>query len=251
MQVAITAGQLLVALMLLEHTLFTRGFCPAIFTREHSERIVRMWAIDRPGSDTKSALSQVKQPLMSTEYLRSPTRRVHTHSQAEMARLFCLLVLCSRPEGAPPLRARSRRAAPRGPHRMMSATSHTASAEMLGSHVMLGSPDPKQARRQVEQHEQLVRESNRDRESHVTRENTCIMARAISQASADRTGDRAGDPSTPQPRRKGVRLAEAPVSSERSDETDEADEDEEGDDQSFESVGGRPPNPVPRSSEMA
>ena len=80
MQVAITAGQLLVALMLLEHTLFTRGFCPAIFTREHSERIVRMWAIDRPGSDTKSALSQVKQPLMSTEYLRSPTRRVHTHS---------------------------------------------------------------------------------------------------------------------------------------------------------------------------
>ena len=130
---------------------------------------------------------------------------------------------------------------------MMSATSHPASAEMLGSHVMLGSPDPKQARRQVEQHEQLVRESNRDRESHVTRENTCIMARAISQASADRTGD----PSTPQPRRKGVRLAEASVSSERSDETDEADEEEEGDDQSFESVGGRPPNPVPLSSEMA
>ena len=138
---------------------------------------------------------------------------------------------------------------------MMSATSHPASAEMLGSHVMLGSPDPKQARRQVEQHEQhekLVRESNRDRVSHVARENTCIMARAISQASADRTGD----PSTPQPRRKGVRLAEAPVSSERSDETDETDEDEEGDDQSFESVGGRPPNPVqsrdgPRWPEMA
>ena len=139
---------------------------------------------------------------------------------------------------------------------VISATSHAASAEMLGSHAMLGSPDPKQARRQVEQHEQhekLVRESNRDRVSHVARENTCIMALAITQASGDRSlgdrpgdrsGDRSGDPSTPQPRRKGVRLAEAPVSSERSDETDETDEDEEGDDQSFESVGGRPPNPV-------
>ena len=147
---------------------------------------------------------------------------------------------------------------------VISATSHAASAEMLGSHAMLGSPDPKQARRQVEQHEQhekLVRESNRDRVSHVARENTCIMALAITQASGDRSGDRSGDPSTPQPRRKGVRLAEAPVSSERSDETDETDEtdddeDEEGDDQSFESVGGRPPNPVqsrdgPRLHEMA
>ena len=142
---------------------------------------------------------------------------------------------------------------------VISATSHAASAEMLGSHAMLGSPDPKQARRQVEQHEQhekLVRESNRDRVSHVARENTCIMALAITQASGDRSGDRSGDPSTPQPRRKGVRLAEAPVSSERSDETDDADEDEEGDDQSFESVGGRPPNPVqsrdgPRWPEMA
>ena len=161
---------------------------------------------------------------------------------------------------------------------VISATSHAASAEMLGSHAMLGSPDPKQARRQVEQHEQhekLVRESNRDRVSHVARENTCIMALAITQASGDRSGDRSGDPSTPQPRRKGVRLAEAPVSSERSDETDETDEatlraasgraadetdetdeDEEGDDQSFESVGGRPPNPVqsrdgPRWPEMA
>ena len=142
---------------------------------------------------------------------------------------------------------------------VISATSHAASAEMLGSHAMLGSPDPKQARRQVEQHEQhekLVRESNRDRVSHVARENTCIMALAITQASGDRSGDRSGDPSTPQPRRKGVRLAEAPVSSERSDETDDADEDEEGDDQSFESVGGRPPNPVqsrdgPRLHEMA
>jgi hypothetical protein len=73
----------------------------------------------------------------------------------------------------------------------------------------------------------------------------------VSKAARFQPGDRAGDPSTPQPRRKGVRLAEAPVSSERSDETDEADEDEEGDDQSFESVGGRPPNPVPLSSEMA
>ena len=142
---------------------------------------------------------------------------------------------------------------------VISATSHAASAEMLGSHAMLGSPDPKQARRQVEQHEQhekLVRESNRDRVSHVARENTCIMALAITQASGDRSGNRSGDPSTPQPRRKGVRLAEAPVSSERSDETDETDEDEEGDDQSFESVGGRPPNPVqsrdgPRLHEMA
>ena len=142
---------------------------------------------------------------------------------------------------------------------VISAKSHAASAEMLGSHAMLGSPDPKQARRQVEQHEQhekLVRESNRDRVSHVARENTCIMALAITQASGDRSGDRSGDPSTPQPRRKGVRLAEAPVSSERSDETDETDEDEEGDDQSFESVGGRPPNPVqsrdgPRLHEMA
>ena len=146
---------------------------------------------------------------------------------------------------------------------VISATSHAASAEMLSSHAMLGSPDPKQARRQVEKHEQhekLVRESNRDRVSHVARENTCIMALAITQASGDRSGDRSGDgsgdPSTPQPRRKGVRLAEAPVSSERSDETDEADEDEEGDDQSFESVGGRPPNPVqsrdgPRWHEIA
>ena len=142
---------------------------------------------------------------------------------------------------------------------VISATSHAASAEMLGSHAMLGSPDPKQARRQVEQHEQhekLVRESNRDRVSHVARENTCIMALAITQASGDRSGDRSGDPSTPQPRRKGVRLAEAPVSSERSDETDETYQDEEGDDQSFESVGGRPPNPVqsrdgPRLHEMA
>ena len=161
---------------------------------------------------------------------------------------------------------------------VISATSHAASAEMLSSHAMLGSPDPKQARRQVEKHEQhekLVRESNRDRVSHVARENTCIMALAITQASGDRSGDRSGDgsgdPSTPQPRRKGVRLAEAPVSSERSDETDETDartatdetdetdeteEDEEGDDQSFESVGGRPPNPVqsrdgPRWHEIA
>ena len=61
------------------------GFAPPLFTHEQAERIVRIWAIDHTHTGTA---------------LRANT------SAKDLVHLFTLLVLCTRPEGAPPLTKR-------------------------------------------------------------------------------------------------------------------------------------------------
>jgi len=81
LSVALAAGQLHVAVELLGFMLAKEGSAPPIFTAEQVERIVRMWAIDHTH--------------------HAPEQRL---GGSDVVRLFTLLVLCTRPPGAPPLR---------------------------------------------------------------------------------------------------------------------------------------------------
>ena len=93
---------------------------------QHIERIVRMWAIDQPGTDTRSSMSQ-----------------------DVVVRFFSMLVLSTRPDGAPPLtapasgaRRRRLRPRPRPTPPLRSQQGETSTSASTSAHPSANPPAP-------------------------------------------------------------------------------------------------------------